>query len=92
MARTLRGWAGVPPPRMSIQCRDSGVPTASARIRPGGLCPHAASLAVPTELSGAGGNLRLAGRSLGCALDTPRRDTQTAFAVQRDAVQRDAVD
>lgn len=86
--RTLRGWAGVPRPRMSIQCRDAGAPTASAKIMLGGLGLHAERLAVPAGLARAGGYLRPAGRSLGCVVDTPRLDTQTTFAVQRDAVDR----
>lgn len=77
--RTLTDHAGVPRPRMSLQCLDSGAATASVKIMLGGLGTLCQALGVPQSLRDVGGYLRPAGRSLGIVIDTPRLNTQRAF-------------
>lgn len=84
--RTLRTWAHLPRPRMSLQCRDSAAPSASVKIMLGGLGRQAQNMRVPESLSAIGGYIRPAGRSLGLAVDTPQLDTQMSFDAQRSAV------
>jgi hypothetical protein len=84
--RTLRLHAGVPRPRMSLQCWDSAARSASVKI----MLPDGAALAdrlsVPQSLADIGGYLRSAGRSLGIVVDTPRLDTQGPFDEQADDI------
>jgi hypothetical protein len=80
--RTLRNWSNLPRPRMSLQCRDKGAPSASVKIMLGGLGRQADNIAVPQGLSEIGGYIRPAGQSLGLVLDTPQLDTQQAFDAQ----------
>jgi hypothetical protein len=84
--KTLTRHAGVPRPRMSLQCWDSGAPSASVKITLTGLAYVAKRLRVPHGLADVGGYLRPAGRSLGIVIDTPRLDTQNSFAEQVDNV------
>lgn len=80
--RTLRAWAQLPRPRMSLQCRDSAAPSASVKIMLGGWAQRAGDIPVPTRLAEAGGYIRPAGKSLGLVIDTPQLDTQIPFAAQ----------
>lgn len=80
--RMLKKWPHLPRPRMSLQCRDLGAPSASVKIMLGGLGRKADSIAVPQSLSEIGGYIRPAGQSLGLALDTPQLNTQQPFDVQ----------
>ncbi len=50
--RTLKTWAQLPRPRMSLQCRDSAAPSASVKIMLGGWGLKAGSIPVPESLSG----------------------------------------
>ncbi|HEX9720816.1 MAG TPA: hypothetical protein VGA59_13905 [Ramlibacter sp.] len=84
--RTLRLYGGVPRPRMSLQCRDSGAPSASVKIMLGNGAAQADRLSAPQSLRDIGGYLRPAGRSLGIVVDTPRLDTQRPFEEQADDV------
>ncbi|MDO9525558.1 MAG: hypothetical protein Q7J57_08450 [Gemmobacter sp.] len=85
--RTLRTWADLPRPRMSLQCRDSAAPSASVKIMLGGWAARAGQIAVPTDLSDVGGYIRAAGRSLGLVMDTPQLDTQMPLAAQFPSVE-----
>ena len=80
--RTLRNWDRLPRPRMSLQCRDSGAPSASVKIMLGGWGMRADNIPVPPALAGVGGYIRPAGRSLGLVIDTPQLDTQMPFETQ----------
>lgn len=86
VARTLSVHPGVPRPRMSLQCWDSFARSASVKIMLPDLARMADRLPVPQSLTDVGGYLRPAGRSLGIVIDTPRLDTQQAFATQADDV------
>jgi len=77
VAKTLLPHPGVPKPRMSLQCWDSGAQSASVKIMIGGWGSYSFQLRGPPSLSDIGGYLRPAGRSLGLVVDTPRLDTQT---------------
>jgi hypothetical protein len=85
--RTLRTWAALPRPRMSLQCRDSAAPSASVKIMLGGWGARAGSIPVPASLVEIGGYIRPAGRSLGLVIDTPQLDTQMPFDAQVPAVE-----
>ncbi|HHX89580.1 MAG TPA: hypothetical protein GX700_07365 [Paracoccus sp.] len=78
--RTLRTWPKLPRPRMSLQCRDSGAPSASVKIMLGGWGMRA--IPVPPRLFAIGGYIRPAGRSLGLVIDTPQLDTQMPLDAQ----------
>ena len=80
--RTLKEWPHLPRPRMSLQCRDLGAPSASVKIMLGGLACQADSIIVPDSLFAVGGYIRRAGRSLGLVLNTPQLDTQKPFDAQ----------
>lgn len=84
--RTLHFHAGVPRPRMSLQCWDSDAPSASVKIMLGNGSAVADRLIAPQSLADIGGYLRPAGRSLGIVIDTPRLDTQRPFQEQADDV------
>lgn len=86
--RTLRLWADIPRPKMSIQCLDSGASTASVKIMISGLGRFASQLVAPVGLQRIGGYLRPAGQSLGCVIDTPRLNTQQSFQDQRHEVEK----
>lgn len=85
--RTLKTWPDLPRPRMSLQCRDSSAPSASVKIMLGGWGVKAGSIAAPESLTGIGGYIRPAGRSMGLVLDTPQLDTQMPFDAQLGAVE-----
>ncbi|NKX40278.1 hypothetical protein HGG71_02210 [Rhodobacteraceae bacterium R_SAG2] len=85
--RTLRAWADLPKPRMSLQCWDSGAPSASVKIMIGGWAAKATEMPVPSSLAEIGGYLRPAGRSLGIVIDTPQLDTQMPLEAQLSAVE-----
>jgi len=80
--RTLRSWADIPRPRMSLQCRDSAAPSASVKIMLGEWGARARSFRAPDSLGAIGGYARPAGRSLGLVIDTPQLDTQLQFEAQ----------
>ncbi len=80
--RTLRTWAALPRPRMSLQCRDSAAPSASVKIMLGGWGARAGSIPVPESLAAIGGYIRPARGSLGIVIDTPQLDTQMPFDAQ----------
>lgn len=80
--RTLKKWGHLSRPRMSLQCRDLGAPSASVKIMLGGLARQADGIAVPDSLLEIGGYIRPAGQSLGLVLDTPQLDTQKSFDAQ----------
>ena len=84
--RTLRLDAGVPRPRMSLQCWDSAARSASVKIMLPDRAALADQLSVPESLADIGGYLRSAGRSLGVAVDTPRLNTQRRFEEQTDDI------
>jgi hypothetical protein len=84
--RTLRMHAGVPRPRMSLQCWDKAARSASVKIMLPDRASLAAGLTVPSDLADLGGYLRPAGRSLGITIDTPRLDTQRPLAEQADDI------
>ncbi len=85
--RTLRTWAALPRPRMSLQCRDSAAPSASVKIMLGGWGARVNSIPVPASLAEIGGYIRPAGRSLGVVIDTPQLDTQMPFDAQVPAIE-----
>lgn len=85
--RTLRAWTGLPRPRMSLQCRDSGVPSASVKIMLGGWGSRAEAISAPSSLVEIGGYIRPAGRSLGLVIDTRQLDTQVSFDAQVAAIE-----
>lgn len=85
--RTLRTWAALPRPRMSLQCRDSGAPSASVKIMLGGWGSRIGNILVPDSLAAIGGYIRPAGRSLGFVIDTPKLETQMPFDAQVPAVE-----
>lgn len=85
--RTLKQWSHLPRPRMSLQCRDLGAPSASVKIMLGGLARKAGSLVVPASLSQLGAYVRPAGQSLGLVIDTPQLDTQKPFLEQLSEVE-----
>lgn len=76
----------MPKPRMSLQCWDSGAPSASVKIMIGGWASHSYRLRRPTSLSDIGAYLRPAGRSVGLVIDTPRLDTQIDVDSQLEEV------
>jgi len=80
--RTLKKWPHLPRPRMSLQCRDLGAPSASVKIMLGGLACQTDGITVPDSLLEIGGYIRRAGQSLGLVLDTPHLDTQKPFDEQ----------
>ncbi|MBR1151206.1 hypothetical protein [Bradyrhizobium sp. JYMT SZCCT0428] len=86
VSKTLRVHSAVPRPRMSLQCRDSGAPSASVKIMLPGLAKLTERTTFPMSLTDIGGYLRRAGGSLGIVIDTPRLDTQKPFADQADDV------
>jgi hypothetical protein len=86
VSKTLNCHTGVPRPRMSLQCWDSGAPSASVKITLTGLAHLAKRLRAPPDLLDIGGYLRSAGRSLGIVIDTPRLDTWRSFAELTDDV------
>lgn len=86
VSKTLQMHSEVPRPKMSLQCRDSGAPSASAKIMLPGLASLAERMKSPRSLTDVGGYLRRAGASLGIVIDTPRLDTQKPFADQADDV------
>ncbi|MBC6403999.1 MAG: hypothetical protein GDA39_10160 [Hyphomonadaceae bacterium] len=73
-------------PRMSLQCRDSGEPSASVKIMIGKGGRFKDRLEKPPSLVDIGAYLRPAGRSLGIVIDTPRLETQYNFSDQIDKV------
>jgi len=85
--RTLRTWALLPRPRMSLQCRDSAAPSASVKIMLGGWGSRAGSIEMPEGLTAIGGYIRPAGRSLGLVIDTPQLETQMPFDAQVSSVE-----
>jgi len=80
--KTLRTWAGLPRPRMSLQCRDSAAPSASVKIMLGDWAMQAKGFNVPASLEAIGGYARPAGRSLGLVIDTPQLETQIPLEAQ----------
>ena len=84
--RTLRLHAGVPRPRMSLQCWDSAARSASVKIMLQDRAALADRLSVPQSLADIGGYMRPAGRSLGIVVDTTRLDTQEPFDEQADDI------
>jgi len=80
--RTLRTFANLPRPRMSLQCRDSAAPSASVKIMLGSWGTRAGRIRVPDSLRAMGGYIRPAGQSLGLVIDTPQLDTQMPFDAQ----------
>jgi hypothetical protein len=86
LTRTLQPLSSIARPRMSLQCWDSGVPSASVKIMLPRLAHLAAALTLPGSLADIGAYLRPAGRSLGVVIDTPRLDTQKPLADQADDV------
>ena len=84
--RTLRLHAGLPRPRMSLQCWDSAARSASVKIMLQDRAALSDRLSVPQSLSDIGGYVRSAGRSLGIVVDTPRLDTQRPFDEQADDI------
>jgi hypothetical protein len=85
-ARSLHSHPAIRRPRMSLQCWDSGAPSASVKIMMDGLAHLAKHLPVPGDLADIGGYLRPAGRSLGIVIDTPRLNTQRPFQDQWDDI------
>lgn len=85
--RTLKKWLHLPRPRMSLQCRDLGAPSASVKIMLGGLANQADGIDIPESLLDIGGYIRPAGQSLGLVLDTPQLDTQQPFDAQVAAIE-----
>ncbi len=85
--RTLKRWSHLPRPRMSLQCRDLGAPSASVKIMLGGFGLKADNIAVPKGLSEICGYIRAAGQSLGLVLDTPQLDIQQPLDAQVADVQ-----
>ncbi|MGK7654962.1 hypothetical protein ACSQ76_21995 [Roseovarius sp. B08] len=85
--RTLKNWSHLPRPRMSLQCRDLGAPSASVKIMLGGMGRQAGSIAAPQSLAGIGGYIRPAGQSLGLVLDTPQLHIQQPFDAQVSEVE-----
>lgn len=85
--RTLRDWAHLPRPRMSLQCRDSSAPSASVKIMLGGWAARARTMRAPGGFAETGGYIRPAGRSLGFVIDTPQLQTQMPFNAQVPAVE-----
>jgi hypothetical protein len=79
---TLKKWPHLPRPRMSLQCRDLGAPSASAKIMLGGLACRAENTCEPDSLLEIGGYIRPAGQSLGLVLDTPQLDIQKPLNTQ----------
>lgn len=88
VAKTLRDWAHLARPRMSLQCRDSLAPSASVKIMLGGWAANAQTVRAPDNLAETGGYIRPAGRSLGFVIDTPQLDTQIPFSVQISEVEK----
>lgn len=86
VSKTLVVHDHLPRPRMSLQCWDSGAPSASIKIMIGGWGPYARLLSQPESLDDIGGYLRPAGRSLGIVIDSPRLNTQARFIDQIDLV------
>jgi hypothetical protein len=80
--RTLRSWSHLPRPRMSLQCRDSGAPSASVKIMLGGLAREANRIKLPETFLEIEGYVRPAGRSLGLVLNTPQLDPRIPFDLQ----------
>lgn len=85
--RTLKNLAHLPRPRMSLQCRDLGAPSASVKIMLGGMGRQAGSIAAPQSLVGIGGYIRPAGQPLGLVLDTPQLHIQQPFDAQVSEVE-----
>lgn len=84
-SKTLRFHAGCPHPSMSLQCWDSGAPSASVKIMLGGLARLAHDRPKPpSSLADIGGYIRPATQSLGIVIDTPRFDTQKSLNEQFD--------
>jgi hypothetical protein len=71
---------------MSLQCHDSGAPSASVKIMLPGWARLANRMEPPVSLRDIRGYLRRAGGSLGIVIDTSRLDTQKPFADQADDV------
>lgn len=86
VAKTLRLHRGVPKPRMSIQCWDSGAPSASVKIMIGKWGNFHRELDMPQSLVDIGAYLRPAGQSLGLVIDTPSMDTQISVDAQLEEV------
>ena len=86
VSKTLQMHSEAPRPKMSVQCRDSGAPSASAKIMLPRLAETTERIEAPRSLTDLGGYLRRAGGSLGIVIDTPRLDTQKPFADQADDV------
>ena len=82
VSRMLAAHAGIPKPRMSLQCWDDTFPSASVKIMLGGWGLFAKTLPPEASLEDSGAYLRPAGRSLGIVIDTPRLETQRPFASQ----------
>ena len=85
--KTLRDWAHLPRPRMSLQCRDSAAPSASVKIMLGGWAARAQTMSAPDSFVETGGYIRPAGRSLGLVIDTPQLDTQMPLDAQVPVVE-----
>ncbi|WP_114286451.1 hypothetical protein [Candidatus Halocynthiibacter alkanivorans] len=83
---TLLSLAGLPRPRMSLQCRDSAAPSASVKIMLTGMAGACGVVGVADGLRAIGGYIRPAGRSLGFVIDTPQLDTQRILSEQIEAV------
>lgn len=84
--RMLRTHPGLPLPKISVQGWDSNASTASAKLMIADWGSHATKAPPPASLREICGYLRPAGRSLGLTIDTPRLETQSAFACQESAV------
>lgn len=84
--RTLTDHAGVPRPRMSLQCWDKDARAASVKIMIGGWGRLHTIFPRHPSLDDVGAYLRPAGRSLGIVIDTPRLNTQRPLLGQIEAV------
>ncbi|MGQ0583967.1 MAG: hypothetical protein ACT4O6_18675 [Reyranella sp.] len=84
--KTLAFHGDLPVPRMSLQCLDQSVASASVKIMIGGWGRFCSSIPACESLKDLGAYLRPAGRSLGIVIDTPRLETQQSLAEQLDKV------
>ena len=86
--KTLIVPPGLPPIRFSLQCWDSGVPTASAKIMLGDWAKYIGTVRplATAALKNTGFYVRPAGSSLGIVADTPRLDTRKPAAEQAQEI------
>lgn len=88
VGRTLASHPGLPTVRFSLQCWDSGAPSASAKVMLAGWAAHAGIIRARAgkALEGTGLYVRTAGGSLAIVADTPRLDNRRPVEEQADAV------